>query len=161
MSKTRILPYQSDHRDAVVRLSLRAWEPVFDSLRRVMVAEVYDAFFPDWRVTQRKAVEEACASDEMHVWVAVEGDAVAGFVALRYHQEDRLGEVYMIAVDPDYQRRGIARALMEFAQQQMKEAGMSVAMVETGGDPGHAPARATYENLGFDLLPVARYFKKL
>jgi hypothetical protein len=43
----------------------------------------------------------------------------------------------------------------------MKAAGMSVAMVETGGDPGHAPARYTYEKMGFGLFPVARYFKKL
>jgi hypothetical protein len=38
---------------------------------------------------------------------------------------------------------------------------MTVAMVETGGDPGHAPARHTYEKQGFRLFPVARYFKKL
>lgn len=44
---------------------------------------------------------------------------------------------------------------------EMKEAGMSIAMVETGGDPGHAPARHTYEKAGFGLFPVARYFKKL
>jgi hypothetical protein len=38
---------------------------------------------------------------------------------------------------------------------------MSVAMVETGGDPGHERARYTYEKVGFELFPVARYFKKL
>jgi hypothetical protein len=38
---------------------------------------------------------------------------------------------------------------------------MSVAMVETGGDPGHERARYTYEKVGFKLWPVARYFKKL
>ena len=38
---------------------------------------------------------------------------------------------------------------------------MSVAMVETGGDPGHARSRHTYEKVGFELFPVARYFKKL
>lgn len=43
----------------------------------------------------------------------------------------------------------------------MKSAGMSVAMVETGGDPGHAPARSTYEKAGFGVLPIARYFRKL
>jgi hypothetical protein len=43
----------------------------------------------------------------------------------------------------------------------MKEAEMSVAMVENGGDPGHAPARCTYEKAGFGLWKVARYFKKL
>jgi hypothetical protein len=44
---------------------------------------------------------------------------------------------------------------------QILDAGMSIAMVETGGDPGHAPARHTYEKVGFELFPVARYFKKL
>jgi hypothetical protein len=43
----------------------------------------------------------------------------------------------------------------------MKDAGMSVAMIETGGDPGHAPARHTYEKVGYTLFPIARYFKKL
>jgi hypothetical protein len=43
----------------------------------------------------------------------------------------------------------------------MKDAGMSIAMVETGGDPGHERARYIYEKVGFELFPVARYFKKL
>jgi RimJ/RimL family protein N-acetyltransferase len=34
-------------------------------------------------------------------------------------------------------------------------------MVETGADPGHAPARAAYEKAGFELMPLARFFKKL
>lgn len=67
----------------------------------------------------------------------------------------------MIAVDPDYQRHGTASALIEFAPERMREAGMTVAMIVTGEDPGHAPARHTYEQAGFDLLSVARYFKAL
>jgi ribosomal protein S18 acetylase RimI-like enzyme len=70
-------------------------------------------------------------------------------------------EIYMVAVDPDFQGRGIGSALIEFAPCWMKEAGMSVAMVETGGDPGHERARHTYEKAGFELWLVARYFKKL
>ena len=72
-----------------------------------------------------------------------------------------MGEIYMVAVDPDFQGHGIGSALIEFALAWMKDAGMSVAMVETGCDPGHAPARRTYEKVGFGLLPIARYFKKL
>ena len=34
-------------------------------------------------------------------------------------------------------------------------------MVETGTDPGHAPARALYEKAGYRLVTVARYWKKL
>jgi GNAT superfamily N-acetyltransferase len=84
-----------------------------------------------------------------------------GFVAVKLDLESSMGEIYMVAVDPDFQGSGIGTALMEFALDWMKNAGMSVAMVETGGDPGHAPARRTYEKLGFGLLPIARYFKKL
>jgi hypothetical protein len=38
---------------------------------------------------------------------------------------------------------------------------MKVAMVETGGDPGHTAARRTYEKAGYVLLPIVRYFKNL
>jgi len=34
-------------------------------------------------------------------------------------------------------------------------------MVETGGDPGHAPARRVYEKAGYTGFPVAGYFKAL
>ena len=67
----------------------------------------------------------------------------------------------MLAVDPDAQGRGIGTALTEVATSWLREAGMMVAMVETGSDPGHAPARRVYEKAGYRLLPVARYFKAL
>lgn len=156
-----IEPYSAHHLDAVIRLSLRAWAPVFDSLQKVMDAEVYRHFYPDWRMNQREAVADVCAAEDTHVWVAVHAGMVAGFVALKLHKRDGMGEIYMIAVDPDFQGQGIGSALMEFSLGWLKDAGMAVAMVETGGDPGHAPARRTYERLGFGLLPVARYFKKL
>lgn len=158
----QIQPFERKHLEAVVRLSLRAWSPVFDSLQSVMNPAVYEEFYPEgWRVSQQKAVEDVCASDEMHVWVGIEDNEVAGFVTVKLHQESKMGEIYMIAVDPDFQRRGIAMSLTNFALDWMKNAGMSIAMVETGGDKGHAPARQTYEKAGFDLLPLARYFKKL
>ncbi|PLZ85789.1 GNAT family N-acetyltransferase [Fischerella muscicola] len=158
----RIEPYDKSQLDAIKSLSLRAWAPVFDSIQKVMDFEVYHSFYPnDWCVSQLHAVEEVCAAEDTKVWVAIDSDSTVGFVAVKLHSQSSLGEIYMIAVDPDYQRRGIGSALIEFALDWMKAAGMSVAMVETGGDPGHAPARCTYEKLGFRLFPTARYFKKL
>ncbi len=158
----QIEPYNADQLDAVIRLSLRAWTPVFDSIQNAMDADVYRAFYPDhWRVSQQKAVEDVCAADDTNVWVAIAAGSTVGFVAVKLHSESSMGEIYMIAIDPDFQGQGIGTALMEFALNWMKDAGMSIAMVETGGDPGHAPARRTYEKLGFGLFPVARYFKKL
>lgn len=157
----QIQPYDTNHIDAVIRLSLRAWVPVFDSIQSMMDPDVYRELYPDWRVNQQKAVEDVCAAEDTHVWVAIEDVSTVGFVAVRLHPASKIGEIYMIAVDPDCQRRGIGTALTDFALDWMKGAGMSVAMVETGGDPGHSPARRTYEKTGFGLLPIARYFKKL
>ena len=154
--------YDPRHLNSVIHLSLRAWAPVFDSIQKSMNADVYQAFYPDhWRVSQQKAVEDVCAAEDTQVWVAVDEDSTVGFVAVKLHSEDAMGEIYMVAVDPDFQGQGIGGALIEFALDWMKGAGMSIAMVETGGDSGHAPARRTYEKAGFELWPVARYFKKL
>jgi ribosomal protein S18 acetylase RimI-like enzyme len=158
----RIEPYEDSQLDAIKSLSLRAWSPVFDSIQKAMDIDVYHSFYPDgWRVSQLHAVESVCTTAGMKVWVAIDSDSTVGFVAVKLHSDSSMGEIYMIAVDPDYQRQGIGAALTEFALLWMKEKGMSVAMVETGGDPGHAPARCTYEKQGFRLLPIARYFKKL
>lgn len=156
-----IEPFAPHHQEAVVRLSLRAWAPVFASLEGVLDGEVYGVFFPDWRVSQQRAVEAMCADEQTRVWVAVLAGEAAGFVAVRLHEADLMGEIAMLAVDPGAQGRGVGGALTAFALDHMRDAGMAVAMVETGGDPGHAPARRTYEQQGFRLFPVARYFKKL
>lgn len=157
----KIQPYDDSKLDAIVRLSLRAWEPVFNSIRKAMDPDVYREQHPDWRVTQKDAVESVCADVETRVWTASEGSQTIGFVAVKLHSDERLGEIYMIAVDPKSQRRGIATALTKHALAWFKESGMTTVMVDTGGDPGHAPARRTYESAGFRPFPIARYFKKL
>jgi ribosomal protein S18 acetylase RimI-like enzyme len=156
-----IRPFQPTDTAALVRLSLRAWEPVFASLERVLGGPLFRRLHPDWRVDQQRAVEAVCRAEEMSVWDAEVGSAVAGFVALKCDAESRIGEIYMVAVDPEHQRHGIGAALTDFTLDQLTQAGMTVAMVETGGDPGHAPARALYERSGCTLRPVARYFRPL
>lgn len=156
-----ITRYNDAQREAIVRIALRAWIPVFASIERVMDPEVYRAHHPDWRVTQQKAVEDACADLNVPVWVASDGGQPLGFVALKLHPTERLGEIYMLAVDPESQRRGIATALMAHALAWFKAVGMTTVMADTGGDLGHAPARRAYESAGFQPFPIARYFKKL
>ena len=146
----------------MVDLSLRAWAPVFASLERVLGSEIFGRLHLDWREDQRRAVEDICAAKEGRVWVAEVGASAVGFVAVEFHHPERsVGEISMLAVDPDHQGGGIGTALTEFALDRLKDAGMKVAMVETGGDPGHAAARRTYEKAGYVLLPIARYFKNL
>ena len=52
-------------------------------------------------------------------------------------------------VHPDHAGQGVGTAMYDFAIARMKEAGMRVATVGTGGDPSHAPARRAYRKAGF------------
>jgi GNAT superfamily N-acetyltransferase len=157
-----IRPYRPEDGAAVVALSLRAWAPVFDKLEPAVPAYVYRAFYPDgWAARQAADVQALLENDGDEVLVALEAEQVIGWVGVRLHPEDRMGEIRILAVDPSRQRAGVARALMDRAIGTMRDAGMAIVMVETGDDLGHAPSRATYESAGFERWPVARYFREL
>jgi len=157
-----IRSFEASDLDAIVEFSLRAWEPVFASLRAVLGDEVFLRLHPDWRADQAEAVHSSCTNDDRDVFVAVVDGRPVGFVTVALNAfHERMGWIEVIGVDPDYQRRGISSELTEIAIEHMRNRGMDIAVVETGGDPGHAPARATYQAAGFTLLPVARYFRLL
>jgi len=156
-----IAPYSGHFLLPILELALRAWAPVSASIEQAMDAEVYQHCHPDWRASQRQAVEAACTAEDTEAWVALDDGGVVGFAVVTLHAEEGMGEISMVAVDPNQQGRGIGTALLQYAMAWMKARGMAVAMVETGGDPGHAAARRTYEKLGFGLFPIARYFRKL
>lgn len=162
MQRPKIVPFELKHLDAVLDLSIRAWKPVFPLMAEDIPRYVYDAFYPQgWETRQRHDVEAACRNVDVATYVALANDKLAGYVSLRVHDEDSMGEVYILGVDPAFQCQGIGRALLNFAFDWFKNKGLKMAMVETGGDRGHAPSRATYEAAGFDRYPVARYFRKL
>jgi GNAT superfamily N-acetyltransferase len=158
-----IRPFRESDLDAIVELSLRAWEPVFESLRQVLGDPIFARLHqPDWRTVQADAVRSSCTSEERDVFVAAVDELPVGFAAVALDAfHERMGVVDIIAVDPAHQRRGIATQLMNRAAEHMRERGMDIAAVGTGGDPGHAPARALYEELGYTALPVVRYLKLL
>lgn len=114
-----------------------------------------------WKERQSADIADVCRDDETSVWVALSDGKVSGFMGVRVHEEDSMGEIYVIAIHPAFQRQGISSALMSFAFDWLRQRGLQMVMVETGGDEGHAPARATYEKAGFERYPVARYFRKL
>jgi GNAT superfamily N-acetyltransferase len=108
---------------------------VFQSIEKALEPEVYRAHYPDWRVTQRETMEAVCADADAAVWVVV------------------------VRSTRIFSGGGIAKALTQHALAYFREAGMTTAMVETGGDLGHEPARRTYEAAGFQAFPSVRYFR--
>jgi ribosomal protein S18 acetylase RimI-like enzyme len=145
----------------LVRLSLLAWEPVFRSFEQLLGHTIYTRIWPAWKTGQREAIKAVCRDGaNTTVWVAEVDGMVVGFVAYELY-EDKTGEVQLLAVHPEYQNRGIGTELNVFALKKMKDSGMRMAKVETGGDPSHAPARRSYEKAGYTALPLVRYFQDL
>ncbi len=155
-------PFETNDLDAIVQLSILAWEPVFVAWQGILGPELYPvAIYPDWRKSQAEIVETIIKDRKNTTWVGEVEGKVVGFVAYVLDQDKQTGEVLLLAVHPDYQNDGLGTELSFLALEKMQEAGMRLAVVGTGGDEGHAPARRSYEKAGFSGLPLVRYYKKL
>ena len=158
----QIRPLNNSDIDDLVELSLLAWEPVFTAWEQILGPKLYPiAIYPDWRKSQKDVVEKGCSNENFTTWVAEQGGKVVGFVAYELNDNNKIGEVQLLAVHPEYQNHGIGTELNNFALEKLKEAGMKLAVVGTGGDEGHAPARKSYEKAGYTALPLVRYYKDI
>ena len=157
-----IRPFANDDRDVVLAVTEAAWEPVFAITETQVPGFVLGNFFPNgWMPRQLADVADLLEKEPVNFFVAEIGGAIAGFVGIRLHPEDRMGEVYIIAVSPKFQRRGVARALIAHSEDIVRASGLKMMMIETIGDEGHRPARKSYEGMNYVRWPVARYFKPL
>lgn len=139
--------------EEVVALAVRAWEPVHASMATVLGEHLNARIYPDWAASQATDVTNVFTDPHLQVSLAIDTGRIVGFVAVAIDAADNTGEIDMIAVDPSIQRRGVGHKLTQHAMRQMLEAGCDLAVIATGGDDGHTPARALYESEGFTPLP--------
>jgi GNAT superfamily N-acetyltransferase len=140
-----------------------AFAPIFASFRSLLGDEIYEIAQRREDEAQEGLLASLLAGDPgWPLYVAQSGEEVVGFVAFQVNRETLVGEIGLNAVDPTRAGQGIGAAMYEFAVARMKEAGMKVATVATGGDPSHAPARRAYQKAGFDaVVPSVWMCRKL
>lgn len=116
------------------------------------VAELEKICFSDpW---SRQSIESEL-KNPLSLWmVAVENGVVVGYIG----SQSVLGESDMmnVAVHPDYRRRGIAEALVEFLISELASAGNTQLMLEVR--VSNAPAIALYEKLGFSQVGLRKNY---
>jgi GNAT superfamily N-acetyltransferase len=107
---------------------------------------------PDWFGIQSAIDDYARAIPSLPTLVAIRGGALIGFLTLKFHS-DESAEVYLLAVRQEYHRRGTGSALLERAEQMVRERGCQFLQVKTLGpshpSPEYAQTREFYRARGF------------
>jgi len=133
--------------EAIVALSLRAWEPVYQSFKNVLGEAIYRHIFPEWRSHQANVVESMCRNSELYSGLVGEVDGVVGgFLLYELKRETRTGEIQLLAVDPNYQRLGLSLRLNSAALEifRKQNAGHLVLVSSISGVRGMPKAQAAY-----------------
>ena len=163
MSELRFRLARADDTPCLQAIRAAAFAPVFASFRALLGDEVYDLAQRRDEEGHAALLDSLLAGDSpWEVYVAESAEVVVGFVAVQTNTETLVGELGLNAVAPAHAGAGIGTKMYEFAVARLKQRGMKVAMVGTGGDPSHAPARRAYEKAGFGAqLPTTWMFRKL
>lgn len=129
-----------------------AFAPVFASFRSILGEDIYNLAQAREDEAQGALLAALLApASRWEVYIADLDGVVVGFISVQLNLDTQVGEIGLNAVHPAYAGKGIGTAMYDFAITRMKEVGMRVATVATGGDASHAPARRAYEKAGFTV----------
>ena len=156
----KIVPCEDIHIDKAIEITYVAWEPIFEKYRESLGEIMFSDLYRDWKDMKYKRVYDGLTSGRGYI-ALVDGE-VAGFIFYEVDKEKKKGIIEENAVSSKNRGMGIAQKMYEFVLLKMREEGLVYAMVTTGLDEAHAPARRAYEKAGFDkTLESVRYFTKL
>ena len=89
-----------------------------------------------------------------------EGGALVGFCWTKVHpataEDPAMGEIYVIAVDPDHGGRGLGRALTLAGLDHLARGGLEVGMLHVEGT--NDAACSLYDKLGFSVARAHRWW---
>jgi ribosomal protein S18 acetylase RimI-like enzyme len=156
-------PVRADDLPRLEEVRQAAFAPVFASFRAILGDDLYQLAQAREDAAQGALFTALLAPQSgWDVYTAEVAGTVAGFVAVQLNVETHVGEIGLNAVHPAHAGQGVGTAMYHFAIARMQEAGMRVAIVATGGDPSHAPARRAYEKAGFTVhIPSMWLYRKL
>ena len=157
-----IRPFQPGDLPVMQHVRAAAFQPVFQSFHTIVGDQIAALALTDSDAEQAQLLEDICKPESVHqVLVACKGSDIVGFFSYTVDTAKRIGEIGLNAVHPAHAGQGIGTAMYDYALARMKDAGMAVATVGTGGDPSHAPARRAYEKAGFGPAIPSVYMYKL
>ena len=94
------------------------------------------------------------------IWFTATSDEIP--VALGYCVPEKLTEgtynLLAIGVSKDEQGKGIAKEMMHYIEQLLKDKGARILIIETSSDDAQFPARSLYNKIGYQQEAIIRDF---
>lgn len=159
----RPLPLPDDVRIATpAPFAFRAFEPGRDDEAWLDVNNRAFAWHPEqsgWTVEMLRAKQDEPWFDADGFLVTELDGRLAGFCWTKVHRDHdpAIGEIFVIAVDPDIHQRGLGRFLAVAGLDWLAGQGITVAMLYVEAD--NTPARALYDSLGFTVHQAKRWWE--
>ena len=148
--------------EAVAEIADLAWQGIYASHRKMFGDELYAILFPEDRRRKGNEMRQHCRNTFDRLWVCELEGRVVGFVMWSMNEEKRIGTVGNNGLHPDFAGRGLGKFMYQSVLDHFRANGMTYAMVHTGLDEGHAPARRAYERIGFNIRQESvNYYMKL
>ena len=143
------------------QLELRAFEPGYDEAAWLEVNNRAFHWHPEqggWDLETLKSRERQPWFDPTGFLLHERDDRLAGFCWTKVHHDHDppLGEIYVVAVDPDFQGLGLGRALVLAGLDSLHARGLTVGMLYV--DRSNTPAVHLYEDLGFAVDHLDRAY---
>ena len=148
---------------SLIRLTIETFRPFYEGyVHDLMGDEIFEHQHGSWEHDYRAEVPTLHApADGRHVAVCDADGTIVGYVSWKIGPKARHGEIYILAVAPEWRGHHVGRELCDHAIAQMKRSGVDVVGIGTGDDDFHSAARGLYESLGFTKVPIAAYLKRI
>jgi mycothiol synthase len=144
-------------------LAVRPFRPGADDEAWLAVNNRAFAWHPDQGGWTRADLEARMAEpwfDPAGFLVHDEDGRLAGFCWTKVHAHERppLGEIFVIAVDPDFAGRGLGRGLVVAGLDHLAGLGLRDAILYV--ESSNTPARRLYDDLGFTVRAADRWWRR-
>lgn len=154
-----IRPYSPDDLPRLREITLATFGPV--SIDRLLEARLGPFGPRSWQERKAAAIEDDCRVQPDGVFVAVEESGRAiGYVTTRLSLATGIGWIPNVAVSPEWQGRGVGRALLRTAIAFLRDSGMAVAKIETLAH--NEVGKRLYPSVGFvEIVRQVHYAMRL
>ncbi|MCK4566165.1 MAG: GNAT family N-acetyltransferase [Candidatus Thorarchaeota archaeon] len=148
--------------DEITVICYKAIHESWIAMQGESVSEVFRTPDMTWEERKTKQNHDLFAEHPEWVWVLEQNSDIIGFVTFKIDSEKGFGLIENNGVFPQHAGRGLGKFMYRHVLDYFRKQGLKVAMVETGLDDPHIPARKAYKAVGFDRsAPIVLYWQDL